>query len=131
MSTRAGQPLSPCRKDGRRLDAHEIAARLRELPLWRHHRAGETDQLRRDYDEFPDFASALRFANQVGALAEAANHHPTLTIGWGRVGVAWWTHVLGGLHDNDFIMAARCDALLKGGAPPTDGAVQGGTRVPQ
>ena len=61
---------------------------------------------------FPVFASALAFTNQVGALAEAEGHHPAILTEWGRVTVSWWTHAIRGLHRNDFIMAAKTDALL-------------------
>lgn len=59
---------------------------------------------------FADFASALAFTNRVGAMADAEDHHPALTTEWGRVTVAWWTHAIGGLHRNDFVMAAKTDA---------------------
>ena len=48
---------------------------------------------------------------RVGALAEAEGHHPDLELAWGRVGVALWTHSVGGLSENDFILAARMNAL--------------------
>jgi 4a-hydroxytetrahydrobiopterin dehydratase len=49
----------------------------------------------------------------VGALAEQADHHPAILIKWGKVTVTWWTHVLHGLHLNDFILAARTDRLFQ------------------
>ena len=58
---------------------------------------------------FANFAEALAFTNAVGGLAEAAGHHPALTTEWGRVTVVWWTHAIGGLHRNDFVMAAKTD----------------------
>ncbi len=58
-----------------------------------------------------NFAAALDLANRIGELAEAENHHPQLVVEYGRLGVSWWTHAIGGVHKNDFIMAARCDAL--------------------
>lgn len=61
---------------------------------------------------FPDFATALAFTNQVGALAEAEDHHPEITLTWGKVTIRVWTHTVGGLSPNDFILAARIDALL-------------------
>jgi pterin-4a-carbinolamine dehydratase len=61
--------------------------------------------------EFPSFADALAFTNRVGALAEKEGHHPALLTEWGRVTVTWWTHKIRGLHRNDFIMAAKTDAL--------------------
>ena len=47
-------------------------------------------------------------------LAEAEGHHPALLTEWGRVTVSWWTHKIKGLHRNDFVMAAKTDALAEG-----------------
>jgi len=63
--------------------------------------------------KFKNFAQALEFTNKVGAVAEEENHHPLLITEWGRVTVAWWTHVIKGLHKNDFIMAAKTDELVQ------------------
>jgi 4a-hydroxytetrahydrobiopterin dehydratase len=60
---------------------------------------------------FPDFAEALAFTNRVGEAAEAEGHHPRLVTEWGSVVVTWWTHKIGGLHRNDFVMAAKTDRL--------------------
>ena len=60
---------------------------------------------------FPDFATALEFANRVGAAAEEADHHPDLLVTWGAVEVAWVTHAAGGITDRDITMAERTDAL--------------------
>ena len=68
------------------------------------------DKLERSYT-FGSFAEALAFTDSVGAIAEEQGHHPQLTTEWGRTTVRWWTHAVGGLHRNDFIMAARTDAL--------------------
>jgi 4a-hydroxytetrahydrobiopterin dehydratase len=67
-------------------------------------------RLRRVF-EFKDFLQALAFTNQVGEIAEVEDHHPALLTEWGKVTVTWWTHVVKGLHKNDFIMAAKTDAL--------------------
>ena len=61
---------------------------------------------------FPDFASALEFTNKVGALAEEVDHHPVIELTWGRVDVEIYTHKIDGLHEADFVWAARADALL-------------------
>jgi 4a-hydroxytetrahydrobiopterin dehydratase len=58
-----------------------------------------------------DSASALNFTDRAGERAEEAGHHPTLLKEWGRVTGAWWTHAIGGLHRNDFVMAVRTDRL--------------------
>ncbi|CAD6927053.1 unnamed protein product [Tilletia controversa] len=61
---------------------------------------------------FRTFRHALAFTNAVGAVAEKEGHHPALLTEWGSVRVAWWTHVIGGLHRNDFVMAAKTDAAF-------------------
>ena len=52
----------------------------------------------------------LEFTNKVNALAEQEDHHPLIITEYGRAAVIWWTHKIGGLHKNDFIMAAKTDA---------------------
>lgn len=61
--------------------------------------------------KFRNFVEALAFTNKIGRIAEAQDHHPALLTEWGKVTVTWWTHVVKGLHKNDFIMAAKTDAL--------------------
>lgn len=61
--------------------------------------------------EFENFAAALDFANRVGALAETEGHHPDITFGWGYCEVLFYTHKIKGLHENDFIMAAKVNEL--------------------
>ncbi len=58
-----------------------------------------------------DFASGLALVNRIGVLAEAHDHHPDLLLGWGRVEITLWTHSVGGLSHNDFILAAHIDRL--------------------
>ncbi|HEY4526813.1 MAG TPA: 4a-hydroxytetrahydrobiopterin dehydratase [Candidatus Paceibacterota bacterium] len=60
---------------------------------------------------FKNFADALSFANKIGAIAEDEGHHPDLTVAWGKVGVSLTTHAIKGLSENDFILAAKIDAL--------------------
>ncbi|WFD26064.1 hypothetical protein MNAN1_001039 [Malassezia nana] len=60
---------------------------------------------------FRNFTTAAAFTQAVGAEAEAEGHHPALLLEWGSVAVWWWSHALQGLHDNDYIMAARTDRL--------------------
>jgi len=88
----------------------ERADLLALVPGW----SVKNERLSRDY-RFPDFVSALDFVNRVGKVAEAEGHHPDLQLGWGRVGVELWTHSVGGLSENDFILAARVSALQSEG----------------
>ncbi|SFH13662.1 4a-hydroxytetrahydrobiopterin dehydratase [Pontibacter chinhatensis] len=66
--------------------------------------------LRRTFT-FQDFKSAMTFANQVAAIAEEEGHHPDLHISWGKVVIELYTHAIGGLSENDFIVAAKVDAI--------------------
>jgi len=82
-----------------------IAQRLSGVPGWK----TEGQSLIRSY-KFDDFAAALAFVNQVGAIAEREEHHPDIELGWGRVKLAWTTHDAGGLTDKDFALAKLVDA---------------------
>jgi 4a-hydroxytetrahydrobiopterin dehydratase len=61
--------------------------------------------------QFGDFLSALTFTIKLGELAELLNHHPDICLGWGYTKVTIWTHEIGGLHQADFIFAAKADEL--------------------
>ncbi|MCH7607212.1 MAG: 4a-hydroxytetrahydrobiopterin dehydratase [Chloroflexi bacterium] len=89
----------------------EVAELKSQVPDWTVVSDG-MDKLERSYT-FESFADALAFTGKVGAIAEEQGHHPQLTTEWGRTTVRWWTHVAGGLHRNDFIMAAKTDALAQ------------------
>jgi len=60
-----------------------------------------------------NFVEALDLTNKLGMIAEEEDHHPLIITEWGRVTVQWWTHVVKGLHKNDFIMAAKTDRFIK------------------
>jgi 4a-hydroxytetrahydrobiopterin dehydratase len=91
----------------------ELTGFLPQVPDWQILEREGLKQLERVF-KFKDFRQALAFANQVGELAEAEGHHPALLTEWGRVTVTLWTHKIGGLHRNDFILAAKTDqAYLK------------------
>ena len=83
----------------------------RVSPDWRLVKHKGIQQLERVF-ALRDFAEALSFTNLVGALAEVEGHHPAILTEWGRVTVTLWTHTIRGLHRNDFVMAAKIDALV-------------------
>ena len=91
--------------------AAEISAYLSELPDWQLIEIDSCKRLQKIF-KFKNFALAMQFTNRVGAVAEQQNHHPAILTEWGRVTVSWWTHAIGGLHVNDFIMAAKTDELV-------------------
>jgi 4a-hydroxytetrahydrobiopterin dehydratase len=87
------------------------ARRLREgTPEWRLEENG-TRLVRRF--EFEDFRKAMAFVNRVADIAEEQGHHPDIAIHWNKVDLVLWTHKIGGLHENDFILAAKVDRLLE------------------
>jgi 4a-hydroxytetrahydrobiopterin dehydratase len=61
--------------------------------------------------ELDSFTDALDFVNRLGALAEAEDHHPDITISYRKVTVRWWTHTAGGITDRDRDLAERTNAL--------------------
>ena|SRR3989338_1517393 len=105
------QHCEACRADAPRVTQAEIEALMPQIPGWAIVSVEGVKQLERAFS-FPNFVDALAFTNKVGALAEAEGHHPALLTEWGRVQVRWWTHKINGLHRNDFVMAAKTDALI-------------------
>ncbi|AJD46776.1 Pterin-4-alpha-carbinolamine dehydratase superfamily protein [Isoalcanivorax pacificus W11-5] len=99
-----------CRADAPAASQAEIGAWRDEIPDWKLIEEEGVQKLERQFS-FPDFVAAMAFTGKVAALAEAEGHHPALLTEWGKVTVTWWSHKLRGLHRNDFICAARTDAL--------------------
>ena len=108
----AEKTCAPCRGGAAGLSAGEAEKLLAETPGWALEE-GAT-RIRRTF-RFKDFAAALAFAQRVGDLAEAEGHHPDIALGWGYCSVAFRTHKIGALHENDFIMAAKVNALTGSG----------------
>ncbi len=102
-----------CRVGAPTVTDAEMAELRPQVPEWSVEERGGVRRLERVFP-FPDFASALAFTNRVGAIAEAEGHHPALLTEWGKVTVGWWSHKIGGLHRNDFVMAAKTDEVLVG-----------------
>ena len=96
----------PCESDIPAMKDAEIQSMLDQVPGWEVMRVDGIPRLKRAF-QFKNFAQALAFTNTVGEIAEAQGHHPVIELTWGRVTVEWWTHNIKGLHQNDFIMAAK------------------------
>lgn len=101
-----------CRVGAPQVTPAEQRELMAEIPDWVVQERQGVQQLERVF-KFTDFQQALAFTNQVGAVAEEQDHHPSLLTEWGRVTVTWWTHKIKGLHRNDFIMAAKTDVLYQ------------------
>jgi 4a-hydroxytetrahydrobiopterin dehydratase len=113
MSELTQMNCEACRRGAPRVTAEESRTLHKQVPDWALVEREGIQRLERDV-AFRNFAEALTFTNSVGALAEEEGHHPALLTEWGRVTVTWWTHKIRGLHQNDFIMAAKTDQLLRG-----------------
>ncbi len=114
MSSLAEQSLEPCTKQSGALDLAQAEKQLSSLEHWSLGKEDGVLKLSRSY-RFGNFNEALGFANQVGEQADKEDHHPSITVEWGRATVVWWTHSISGLCINDFIMAARCDVIFEQG----------------
>lgn len=104
MSDLASKKCAPCTAKTPKVEPTK--ERMAEIPGW----SVKDGRLFRAYS-FPDFPAALSFVNRAGAIAEAEQHHPDLAIhDWNKVDVSIWTHEIGGLSENDFILAAKIGA---------------------
>ncbi|MBA3979788.1 MAG: 4a-hydroxytetrahydrobiopterin dehydratase [Alcanivorax sp.] len=106
----AKETCDACRADAPRATDADIRDWRQELSGWKLIEEDGVQKLERRF-AFDDFAAAMAFTQQVADLAEAEGHHPAIITEWGQVTVIWWTHKIGGLHRNDFICAAKTDAL--------------------
>lgn len=104
----------PCR-GGTPILTRDAAERLRaEVPDWM--LEDDARRIERRFG-FKTFAAAYAFVSRVAAVAEEEGHHPDISFGWGYASVSLQTHVIGGLHANDFIVAAKIDRLLAAPSP--------------
>jgi len=112
MSNLASGKCVACRAGEPTLNDVEIAELQPQLPDWQVKEVDGMKRLERVF-KFKNFSQALEFTNKIGKIAEEENHHPLIITEWGKVTLDWWTHKIGGLHKNDFIMAARSDELYQ------------------
>jgi 4a-hydroxytetrahydrobiopterin dehydratase len=106
-------PLARARCTPRKGSEHKLTeARIRELqpqiPGWELAESGHA--LTRTY-RFEDYHRTMAFVNALAYLAHQEDHHPDLGVHYDRCVVRWSTHDVGGLSENDFICAAKADAL--------------------
>jgi 4a-hydroxytetrahydrobiopterin dehydratase len=112
MSELTQQKCGVCRAGAPKVTEAEIAELKPQVPDWQIIYRDAVPRLERAFP-FRDFAHAMAFSVKIGELAEAEGHHPAILTEWGKVTVSWWTHKIGGLHLNDFIMAGKTDLLFQ------------------
>lgn len=99
----------PCEGGIPPLDAGAVEAHMQDVPKWIH----DPPRIRRPF-QLKDFRAALAWVNRVGMLAEEEGHHPDFHLtSWNRVELVLWTHAIGGLSVNDFVLARKIDALAE------------------
>jgi 4a-hydroxytetrahydrobiopterin dehydratase len=108
MSALTSKTCTPCRGGVPPLSPQEAERFLAETPDWS--LLDDAKRIKRTF-KVRDFASAMELARKVGELAEREGHHPDITFGWGYCRVEFQTHKIDGLHENDFIMAAKVNEL--------------------
>jgi Pterin-4a-carbinolamine dehydratase len=101
---------TPCRGGIPPLNREEAGRYLKETPGWELNT--EATRLTRTF-KFKNFAEAMNFAHKVAQLSEQEGHHPDISFGWGYCTLVYYTHKIKGLHENDFIMAAKVSELLE------------------
>lgn len=99
-----------CRGGDPQLTDAEIAELHPQVSDWEIIEVDGIKRLQRIF-KLKNFVEAMALTNKIGMVAEKEDHHPLLITEWGKVTVQWWTHVVNGLHKNDFIMAAKTDEI--------------------
>lgn len=98
----------PCEGGVPRLTPDEVARLAPQVPAWTVTEGHRTITRR---FAFEDFNQAIAFVNRLAALAEEEQHHPDFSVRYSVVDVVIYTHAIGGLSENDFILAAKIDRL--------------------
>ncbi len=97
----------PCEGGVKPLKGNALQPYLKEVQGWS---VVQEHHLEKEF-KFKDFKTALDFVNKVGALAEKENHHPDISLSWGKVKITLWTHAINSLSENDFILAKKIGLL--------------------
>lgn len=102
-----------CRGGDPMLTDTEISELHPQVSEWQLREVDGVFRLERVF-KLKNYAEALSFTNKIASIAEEEDHHPLIVLEWGRVTVQWWSHIIKGLHKNDFIMAAKTDHIFGG-----------------
>ena len=107
MSNLLSKKCVPCEGGVKPFGPEEIKNYIKEVPGWM---VFNFRKLNKEF-KFKDFQKAMAFVNKVAALAEEEGHHPDIAISYNKVRLDISTHAIGGLSENDFILAAKIDKL--------------------
>lgn len=104
----AAEKCAPCKGEEAKISSKDALEMVKQLNNWQ--TLEMESKLFKDF-KFKNFLESLAFVNALGALAEEQGHHPDISFGWGYAEIVLSTHDVGGLSRNDFILAAKIDAL--------------------
>lgn len=102
----------PCEGGTPSLDDAAMNELLGQIQGWKLAPEGGQARITKRF-EFVDFLAAMAFVDKMAALAEEEGHHPDFCVHYNRVDVTLWTHAVRGLSENDFILAAKIDAIVR------------------
>jgi 4a-hydroxytetrahydrobiopterin dehydratase len=102
----AHRKCKPCEGGTPPMSKKEAEAMLRKVEGWER----RENKIRKVY-QFKDFNESMKFVNKVADLAEEEGHHPDILISWNKVTLTLITHAIGGLSENDLILAAKIDRM--------------------
>ena len=112
MTDLADKKCIPCEGGIPSFDLKEIHKYLKKIDGW----DVKTDDDKTYYllkeFKFKNFLESQNFINKVGNIAENEGHHPDIRFGWGYAGIKIFTHAINGLHESDFVLAAKIDKLF-------------------
>jgi 4a-hydroxytetrahydrobiopterin dehydratase len=109
MSDLVTKRCTPCTEKTPRVAPEEVNRLIGTLPGYK--ADSQVGSISKVY-EFEDFYETMAFVNAVAYIAHVEDHHPDLTVSYNRCGVTYSTHAVGGLSENDFICAAKVEALV-------------------
>jgi len=107
------QHCSPIGANTQQLNEQDVNQLKEKPPGWQTYEKNAELRLEKVF-KFEDFHTAVAFTNQIAQAANEEDHHPAILTEWGKVTVTWWTHKIKGLHQNDFIMAAKTEEIYGG-----------------
>jgi len=108
MTELAQKKCLPCEGGVPKLTPEQVKTYLSQVQGWE----ARDEKLHKTL-KFKNFVEAMKFVNRMAEIAEGEGHHPDFTVHYNVVDVVIWTHAIGGLSENDFILAAKIDEILK------------------
>lgn len=107
MNDLSAKKCKPCEGGVPKLTDAEIGALLAKVPGW----SLRDDVIAKTY-RFKNYYETMAFVNATAWISHREDHHPDIAVGYNQCTVKYWTHAIGGLSENDFICAAKVDALF-------------------